>query len=329
MSPGILGFLTEVHIKPASNYVEKPKSAVNVNFEKIKKGFQNIYSKINIFQNSLPKVENELNKYLNYKHDLVYRLVRNTKVPFYNNIGNYLKPFNIFTTRTNLPTIWSQNNFKSHPLYCSISLITDDVFSNKTIYTRLLVLEDFLDEVDPELNNSLFVDDIIFDYLNCDQGARVMLKFFEKVSFVQEINIHTKRTQINVEDEFKKYLSEHSDQILVLNSDFPLKIRQNIVCSLKFVPIESKFVIVDNNSIRNFKYHIVEDDIVLPLNETEEKVSVDQLLGDILNYSDIIKSTVRNFGPGCDRFENVLIIGKKYFLFIFMYLLLMLLSPDT
>lgn len=264
----------------------------------------------------MPKVENELNKYLNYKHDLVYRLIRIRDVPSYKNVGHYLQPFNVFTTKKHLSTIWRQENFKSHPIYCSLSLITDDVFSNKIIYTRLFVLEDFLDEVVPDINNFLFVDDIIFDYLNCDLGTRVVLKLFEKTPYVKEINIHTKRNVVNVEEEFKKYLSEHSDAVLILNCDFPLKIGKNIVFDLTFVPIESKFVIVDNDSIRNFKYHIVEKDVALPVNEAkEDKFNVDTFLGDISNYADIIKSIVINFGNGCDRFGNVLIIGKTSLVF--------------
>lgn len=224
-----------------------------------------------------------------------------------------MKPFNVFVSKKSLSSCWSPDSFSSQPIYCSLALVTDDVFSNKIIYAKLFVIEDFFSEFDIKMNDCLFVDNNIFNYFNCDLGTRVVLKFINKAPYVQEINICTKKNfLVNVVDEFKRYVSLHSDEILVLNPYFPLTIGSNIVCSLKFSPVEAKFVVVDNDNIRDFKYHVTEETVDLPKKETtkEKKVTSEILLTEISNYLDIVESVLQNLRGDCGKFENILITGK-------------------
>lgn len=312
VSPGVLGFLTEVHIKPILDYVEKPAPASVDTVSKLRKGFQYIYDKI-IFQNNPPERENELNKYFNYKQDLVYRLVEISNLPSFEKIGKYLKPFNVFISKNSLSSCWSLAAFSSQPIYCSLALITDDVFSNKIVFAKLFVLEEFFSDFDVKVNNCVFVNDSILNYFNCDLGTRVVLKYINKAPYVQEINIHTKKNfLVNVMEEFKKYVSEHSDDILVLNPDFPLTIGSNIVFSLKFSPVETKFVVVDNDNIRILQYQVTEENVDLPKKETikYKRIFAETFLTDISNYLDIVESVLQNIVGDCDKFENILITGK-------------------
>lgn len=328
VSPGILGFLTEVHIKPIFEYVERP-SILTDNIEKIGKGFQYIYEKFSFF-NKQPKIENELDKFLNYKQDLVYRLVGIQNLPNYEKIGKHLKLFNIFISKTNLTCHWiTLDQSNSRPLYCSLSLLTDDVFSSKTIYTRLFIIEDFLNDINLQFGNNLFVDDIIFKHFNCDLGTRVVLKFISKVPYVDEISIHTKKNYLmNVEEEFKKYLSQHSDEILILNPDIPFSIGNSIICNLKFLPVESKFAAVDNDFVRNCKYCVIggEEFVAMRTTVKEEQKGVGRYLGDISNYLDITEAVLQTFRRDCDKFEDVLIIGKSEILFPFICNLYIIIS---
>lgn len=312
VSPGVLGFLTEVHIKPTLEYVETPNT-LNNRHQKNGKGFEFIFEKINFFKKQLSNVVNKIDKYSNYKQDLVYRLVRVKNLPLNNQIHKSVKLFSVFIPKQNLMPQWNQSCAKLEPIYASVSGIIGDELSCKVIYVRLFVIEDLDEEFDVKSKNCLFVDDILFDYFNCDSGTRVLLKFIDEVPLVKEINIHTKKNYlVNVEEEFKNFLSQHSEDILVLNHDIPLQIGNNLICFLKFLPLGENFAVVDNNFVRSCKYHIVEEEVVLPLNEIpkESKRENETYLGDISNYTNIVDRIVQTFISPCDVYENVLIIGK-------------------
>lgn len=305
VSPGILGFLTEVRINSSLEYVETP-SILRNKITNIATGF---CEKINIFQNMLD-VKNDLDKFLNCRHDLVCRLVRIRNLPFFEKIGNHRKPFNIFVSKRNLSSICMQDDCTDQSIYCSLSLITDDIFSTRTIYAQLFILEDFFDKLDMCSEKNIYVDDTVFNYFECDMGTRVLLKLINKPPHIKEINIHAKKNfLVDIEEEFKKFLSHHSKDILVLNSDIPISIGNNIICSLKFFPTELKFAVIDS-TVNLCKYTVVEEELLLPLKELEEEKSVVTFLEEISNYHEIIDGVAQIYGDDCEHFENVLIVGK-------------------
>lgn len=282
------------------------------NMKKMTHSFQSIFGKLNIFQEKTPKSENIANKFLNYKHDLVYRMVTITSLPCYSKIDEYTKPFSAFISKKNLFHYYFNEDSKSSVIYATLSLVTADTFSNKTAYVRLFTLEDFSSEVGPEYEDCVFVNDIIFDYFNCNLGMKVIIKLINEVPCVKEIDIHTKKNnKINVTEQLKQYLGQHSKQKFVLSSDFPMAIGSNIICSFKFSPPELKFVVIDNESLDNLKYNVIEEEIVLPekMSLTDE-LNPSQYLETISNYVDIINSVSQHFQHDCKQFENILIIGK-------------------
>lgn len=315
ISPGVLGFLTEVHIQPNLEYIEKPETFQGNKMEKIK-GFQFIYEKINIFPNRVIHKENDLlDTFLDYKHDLVYRIVPISSIPSYIKMEKYFKPYNVFISKKNLSSQCFNEDSRILAVYCSLSRITEDVFSNNIVYNRLLALEDFFSEIGAEYINCVFVSDNVFSHFNCYLGEKVILKFINEVPCVNGISIHTKKKYlIDAKEEFENYLSSHNGTKLVLNSDFPLVLGHRIICNLKFTPPDSKFAVIDKESLRNLKINVIEEEVVLP-EKTESKMN--ELKSNAIwekncYLRDIIEIVLQNLQSDFKQFENVLIIGKCF-----------------
>lgn len=312
ISPGILGFLTEVHIKEQSERkVSNPTIIKNDNNDqKWSFDIEKLKSLSTLFNKKI-KCDDNFKKFSNLKQDLVYRVVPLRVLPNYNSLGNQRKLFNVFILKKNLPTEWIKGNSLTSIILCSITLLTDDIFYDKNLYIRIIAFEDLVENAGSISSNNLYVSDDICNYFQCGLGSRVLLKYIEQVPPVRKIDIYTKRNYVvNIEEHFKKFLADNSDDVLVLNSDVVFDIGNNIMCSVKLSPVESKFVVVDDDLVRNCQYSVCYENITAEPKITEIQTNGIQFLENIANYSIIIKEILHNFNPEADIFENILLIGK-------------------
>ncbi|XP_074027169.1 peroxisomal biogenesis factor 1 isoform X2 [Leptinotarsa decemlineata] len=309
VSPGVIDFLTEVHIKP-TGHIEKNKSLDIPKSEKPNNFL--LEERLTKFYNSFFKKEgNEvanLQRYFNKKYDLICRLVPLTEIPFGEQISKYLQPFNIFISKK---CIWLKESTLSTPTICSLTLLKNDVFANEMVFARLIAFEDILDKFEFNLGQNLFVGPEVSQIFDCELGARVILKYIENVPFVSEIIVNSRKNYlVNVEETIKEYLAKNSDAPTVLNANVVIDIGNNISCSLRFSPNEQKFCLVNDDLVRNCKYVIhYEMEVVDSKKKCEEK-SFDTFLDNISNMKLIVEDVLRIYENTEDCYENVLITGK-------------------
>ncbi|KAJ8946678.1 hypothetical protein NQ318_019993 [Aromia moschata] len=251
-----------------------------------------------------------LKNYLSFKKDLIYRLVPVESLPFFVKLKKHHKLFNVFACRKSFPNYCSKNNTLTTPVICSLTLLTNDLFSEKNVFVRLYVFEDVIDGFDINLEDNLFVDNLILDVFECKLGSRVFMKHVQDIISINEINIHTRKNYLfNVEEKFKSYLADNSEDSFLLNSGIVINIGENIKCSLTFSPAEAKFCVVDINVLRNCKY-FVHEEIVTPKEHIIKPFNCDKFVRTVSNYQDIINAVVANFSVNENHWENVLICGK-------------------
>ncbi|KAJ8980625.1 hypothetical protein NQ317_011701 [Molorchus minor] len=308
VSPGMIDFLTEVVIQPKSENRDNQKSvAYNsiFNMEKFKSLTSFFNNEDMIFK------ETEKVSLLKFKDPLICRLAPLKELPFLEHFKKHLKPFNVFMSQRCVPMGWVKHNTLTTPTICSMSLLTTDIFSEKLIYVRLYVFEDFPVDFDLNFGQNLFVDHVIFKAFECDLGVRIIMKDIEKIPLVNEISIHTRKPySTNIQEKFKIYLADNADDIFILNSDILMDIGENIKCSLKFSSGESKFCVVDDMLLRNCKY-VVNADLTSSNKSAVTKVSnCDKYVDNVSNFKNIINSIESNFSFGENHWENFLITGK-------------------
>nr|CAH7747328.1 unnamed protein product [Callosobruchus chinensis] len=247
-----------------------------------------------------------LGKYLSYKYDLVHRMVHFSKLPFVEKIQAHCHVFNVFLSKTYAPTEWLRNSLLK-PLVCQLKLLSNEAVTQKSLYVKLLFLEDIYPELNLNMGKHLFVHDTIFNYLKCKIGARIVLKNILESHEVNKIEIYTKKkNQATVVEKFKEYLAKYSDNIILLNKYVPFEIYKDVAVSLNFDSPDSAFCSVDNNFVRQCKYEVTEDFIKVEP-EQEDAYHVIESVG---NSGSIIQNALDVFSGG-DTFGNVLLIGQQ------------------
>ncbi|KAG5891031.1 hypothetical protein JTB14_035222 [Gonioctena quinquepunctata] len=314
LTPGVIDFLTEVHIDSSStknrneSLTHIPKSN-EVNQEIIFN--QKAMKFYNEFFNNEIILKNNLQKYFNTKQDLVYRLVPMEGVSLVECLLKYSKPFTIFTSKKSIANHWLEESTLEVPVICSLNLMNNDIFTDKTIYARLIAFEDILDDNELNWSHELFVDQQVFETFECELGSRVILKYIENIPLISEITINTRKNYlVNVEEKFKEYLARNSDDFTVLNADVTFNIDDNIPCCLKFSQNDAKFCIVDNSLVRNCTY-IVQNDSKVERKEQKVKQECFEFFFDnVSNFKSILGDVKQNFACADGNFENILVAGK-------------------
>ncbi|CAH0557658.1 unnamed protein product [Brassicogethes aeneus] len=253
------------------------------------------------------------NLYINNKKDLLYRLIPRKNEKILENLKDFLHPFNVFTTKKNMPQSWPIKNTKTTQLICNMQLLTTDIFPSKPIYVRLCLLEDYIQNFnDDKYENNLFVDDVLFKHFDCNLGARVILKYEPTVPYITEIHICAKKSYlVDVKDKFKEFVANSTqNQVLLLNPEVVFYMTSNIRCMIKLTPVEAPFCIMDENLARDCKYTLL-DDVLRTKDLDEDKNSLEYTL-DASNLGGIVQNIVKNFDfSRLNNFENVLLTGKS------------------
>lgn len=299
VSPGAIDFLTELHIEQSVRKIENTVST-STETEVCSNNLDwKLFSSF-IETNSETTV---LSKYITKPSEFICRVIPFRKLPISDNFLTSIQPFTVFLSRKTI----SKDQLSSN--ICQISLLTEDIF-NKGIFVKLLFLEDIHDI---HLNSfkELFVGQEIFDIYECQLGARVVLEPIKKPPHVNEIHINaSKNYTVDIIEVFKKYLADGSDKTFVLNSEIPIDIGDNIICSLKFYPEDSKYCVVDDNLVRNCKYILNIDDI----KKTKQKENLTSLpiLEDTANVKEIINDSIETIAISNtdESTHNVLLTGK-------------------
>ncbi|CAH1183321.1 unnamed protein product [Phaedon cochleariae] len=315
VSPGAIDFLTEVHIDQFIDNIPKTPldTTINSNNDNQKKPpfSLKVLESFNKYFKEDCDYDHNSQKYFECKTYLVCRLVALKDLPLPTETINHLKPFNIFVPEKTISEYQLNVSTTEKKSVYSLTLLTNDVFSNKTIFVQLIPLETILKNHKFNLSQTLLVDDQVFHIFGTGLGCRVIVKQIENHPIVTEIFIHTKKNYLtDIIEEFKKYLAQGSDEIFILNGDVPVRIGNNIVCSLKFSPVEAKYCLVDDHLVRNCKY-VVENENVVIEQKTNVKEDHCEIFENISNYQRIIDEILQTFTINDNgSLENVLIIGK-------------------
>nr|CAI5837445.1 unnamed protein product [Callosobruchus analis] len=205
-------------------------------------------------------------------------MVHFSKLPFSQKIQAHCHVFNVFLSKSYAPKEWFQNSLL-RPLVCQLKLLSNESVTQKTLYVKLLFLEDICPELNAEVGNICF----------------------------NKVDIYTKKKNLTtVVEKFKEYLANHSDNIILINKDVPFEIEKDIIISLKFDPPDSAFCLVDNNFVRQCKYKASEDFIQIE----PEKDDASYVIENVGNTGSVLQSALDIFS-GKDTFGNVLLIGQQ------------------
>ncbi|XP_056646462.1 peroxisomal ATPase PEX1 [Diorhabda sublineata] len=295
VSPGVVDFLTELHIEQPVRKIEnteslstQTKACLNSLDWKLFSGF--------IETNPENTV---LSKYLTKPSEFICRVIPLSKLPLSDIFSTSIQPFTAFLSKKTIPEDQLSSNI------CQISLVTEDTI-NKKVFVKLIFLED-IQEIQLKLFNELFVGQEIFDIYECQLGVRVVLEPIEKPPPVNEIHITaSKNYTVDILEVFKKYLADGSDETFVLNSEIPIDIGDNIICSPKFYPEDSEFCVVDNNLVRNCKY-VLNIDNIHKITQKENPISM-PILEDIANVKKILNDSIKAITDIST--DNVLLTGR-------------------
>lgn len=253
--------------------------------------------------------KNDLKNFYNFKQNVVYRVVPVSVIPDLD-LGKYNKIFDAIIPKTNVPADWPKDSLAT-PIYSSVTLLTDDVFSPKVIYVRLIYAEDIkVDYNLPSYKYNIYVNENILDYFECRIGARVVLQLMYILPVVKAIEIKCKKNHlVNVVNTFKEYLAKFSDDSWVLNKNFTLDIGDNIVCELDLQPTGSEFCIVDDNFLRNCEYYLHEENVTTKFKK-KERIRDDFCDESIGPYHSIVEKCLKIHSNSSSSAQNILVIGK-------------------
>ncbi|CAG9862927.1 unnamed protein product [Phyllotreta striolata] len=299
VSPGAIDFLTEVHIEPITNH--------NLTTKSLEKGEQNTSNECkfwNIFSNNLPNADSKKLEQFTDCSELIFRVIPFDKLPINQALFNSVPPFTVFLSKAQFP---EESKWDLVSTIFSVRLLTSDIFA-KDIYIKLMYLED-IEHSNLALHRELYVSQDLLDLLDCDLGSRVIIKPVKTYPIVSEIEIScNKNYNTDVLETFKMFLA-NDNYSMVLNSNIPIDIGEKVICSLKFLPNESKFCAVDDNLVRNCKYTLKIDNIV-KTSKKEKSSNDDSFIHGISNLKQLIESSTELFSNRYEDMENILIIGK-------------------
>ncbi|XP_050307066.1 peroxisome biogenesis factor 1 [Anthonomus grandis grandis] len=297
ISPGTLDFLTEVIIKPPESNSFAVKEA---NSHKIP--LKEAHMKLIEYLHSsfpLPQPSSSANE---IAKELYCRVLPLSKLPSKFTSNNpLLPPFNAYICG------FDSISFHFKTQFCSISPINSP--EHKKLYIKLTSLEDQLESCRGTL---IFIDDSLFSHLNCDFGARVVLTEITQKPRVEEIEVHSKRNHLSkIVNVLKKYLANHCEEPQIFNAGFPIHLDKKWFCSLKFLPNNDDFCIIDEHLLREVCYSVVDD----PVKPAKDNLRNEPQMGFCKNMANIMKvcGNLVEVYFRKNRFvpENVLISGNS------------------
>lgn len=233
------------------------------------------------------QIENKIKTYYNKKENCRGRLI---PCPQLNANINSLSSheFNVFMQSKTAPLTWRKCDSFQELLLCSLSMINNS--NNKEVYVRVFLIEETPDEL--LLINNIFVNEKLLRILKCDTGTSVLLKPLLRKEISNEIEVHSNNNRKDMKYNLQSYLADKcKHHEVIFNSDIPLELENNIICSLKFKPNFAKYCCVDQEFLRTCRYSFV-DDHVQKLPPYETNANIDFI--ETFNNRDILKDIMQN-----------------------------------
>ncbi|XP_025833897.1 peroxisome biogenesis protein 1-like isoform X3 [Agrilus planipennis] len=324
-SPGHLENLTEVIIKPPT----KVKTDITEH---------NNMSVFDMFQSRVPLTNSEyvFNKFSKEIEPQVFRLhpLDDLKKVF-GEIPNSDQYFNVFIRQKDLSGLLRKTASGKVdklfllkvivPPYVSVQGFIAENLQVETVRVQLIVIQDFFKtEIDFESCDFsvMFCHQSLFKNFKLKVGSKVILySQLRDTSSVDSIIILTKSVYLNdVEEMLKYYLAKNCKQgPVLLNADFPFQLDdKNMVCALKFEPSSKSYCILDSDNIRKIKYTVVEKEVEIIRNESEEQfITFNELdvCTEVGNYRQIFENVCNILQKSLNRnsyeLEGIVISGKS------------------
>lgn len=218
-------------------------------------------------------------------------------------------PFVVFMQRKDLPTTFNVkndfiaclNDVRNSEFYVCVHIVDDDVFTT-------------------DLKKTLYINDAFLKISTVRIASKVSLRLIEEIPAVKSLKLFSKQSDNQLIKKFKNYFAALlcEQQYVLLNANFTLQISENLAVNLEF---EEKFCVVDSDFLENCQYSVgLSEDIAA--GDADDNNHCEGYYEDVNAdvEKDILLAVELNLR--FDSSENVLIVGKKTFVYGFLLALL-------
>ncbi|KAF5273559.1 hypothetical protein FQR65_LT04557 [Abscondita terminalis] len=307
---GRLGYLTEVVVAPPKHHDTNETQIENANTK------WNLLDSLNMFKKTLPESRSLEDEYKKACSSISYRLHSLTDLSQHvKNLDSQY--FNIYVHQSHIPKNIASGDLLTLkiivPPIINANFLEETGLTVETIVVRLHVFDKLPKELKYFYIPILYVNECIFKHFGIKVGSKAFLhNVVEVIPLVKSIEISTNKT--NAKDAISKFKLlvnlKCAKENLLLNSAIPLQ-HNDFLFSVKFVPSNISFCVLDAHFMRNCKFAVVSTDLTSPKVNNEKNNSYCDSFG---NYRHIINSifnlTTLNASSTFET-ENYLLVGKS------------------
>lgn len=315
--PGRLDFLTEVLVVPPI-FNRKPLDVPQEKFNfKESSPFLNYFNKDS--NSRKPKEQISSDRKLS---SIVWRLIEFDTLECLKN-SNLKYAFHVFVYKQSLPYNLRSLNSKDNFLLTILEYIKPPVQNNflaeepqnaKNLYVRLMVIEDFIDNTNGVKTNksNLYCSKEIFNYFSANVGSKVALELteFKTTNSSREIEIQCSKVhQKDSVEKFKNFVNDNVDQFKYVLINTDVVLRLDDSLTCVFNIENEAYCLVDSDVIRNRKIKSVE--ALVSFNKKSDNNLDKNHFTEFSNYNKIINDCVSLLKKGYNNgnLENILITG--------------------